>query len=354
MGSANGAKLSATMIGCTATIAMVVVQAQIPTSLASVAINQKVKEVVVRIDGVDNGSGVIINRQGDTYVVLTNWHVVRKSGEYTIQTSDGQSHSVDYRQVKRLLDVDLALIYFRSNKKYSIAQRGNSDKLQEGQTIYIGGYPGSQNVAKERGYRFYTENLIGFLPYSNITEGYELIYSGEAQPGMSGSPIIDENGNLIGIYGLVDINNIGSSTLFGIPINTAVKLLQREGIDLDSSVATSSKQPPVTETLNTISSSSQQLVGTWRAKVFENGQQLEVTAHLKPDGTHTLLLQSSFQRRQIQGYWRYSEGILYETDALGNSAKSSITWISDNEVILTIIDNGNPANTGVQRRYYRQ
>jgi hypothetical protein len=54
---------------------------------------------------------------------------------------------------------------------------------------------------------------------------------------MSGSPLLDEKGNLIGIYGRA-INNVntGYNSLLGIPINTANRLLTRNGIDLGESV----------------------------------------------------------------------------------------------------------------------
>ena len=55
-----------------------------------------------------------------------------------------------------------------------------------------------------------------------------------------------------------------------------------------------------------------------------------------------------------QGSWRYSNGILYQTDSLGLLSKGSIKWISDNEAIFTIIDNGNPIFTGEKVRYFRQ
>ena len=58
-------------------------------ALTSQQINARAKEFTVRIDGQSNGSGAIVARNGNTYTVLTNWHVVEESGQYTVQTSDG-------------------------------------------------------------------------------------------------------------------------------------------------------------------------------------------------------------------------------------------------------------------------
>ena len=96
-----------------AIIAMVIVAIvpQMGVCLSPVEVNRKAKEIAVRIEGSDRGSGAIISRQGNTYLVLTNWHVVEQPGNYTIQTFDGQSHSVIKKQ--QLIGADLAIVYFK-------------------------------------------------------------------------------------------------------------------------------------------------------------------------------------------------------------------------------------------------
>ncbi len=225
----------------TATIVMaiVVIVPQIAICLSPVEINKKAKEIAVRIEGKARGSGAIVARQNNNYMVLTNWHVVEQPGNYTIQTFDGQSYSVVKKQ--QLTGADLAIVYFRSSDRYTVAQIGNSQNLIEGQNVYFAGYPA---LVGSPTYRFYSGNLIGFLAPPN-QDGYELIYSGEAISGMSGSPVFDENGVLIGIYGQTELEpRTGSPSLYGIPINTAKKLSRRIGIDLLDSVAVTSPVTP--------------------------------------------------------------------------------------------------------------
>jgi Trypsin-like peptidase domain len=234
--------ISATILGIASTsIAMVGMNSQKAIALPAATVNQMVKNSTVRIDGAENGSGVIFAQDDYGYVVLTNQHVVKNAGEYMVITADGKSHPV--RDIQILEKTDLALVYFDSEDSYSVIPQGNSDTLIEGQVIHIAGYPGMQNIASNRTYRFMSESLIGFLAPSDIKDGYELIYSGEAVPGMSGSPIINEEAQLIGVYGLTDIDfTTGASYLYGIPINTALKTATRSGIELEFS-ETPANQP---------------------------------------------------------------------------------------------------------------
>ncbi|MCC0177971.1 trypsin-like peptidase domain-containing protein [Waterburya agarophytonicola K14] len=225
--------ISAAISGIAITIVgMVGINSQKAIALPAATVNQIVKKSTVRIDGAGNGSGVIIAEDDYGYVVLTNQHVVEVSGEYQVVTADGKSHPAT--DIQQLEGADLALVYFDTDRRYSIVAQGNSDTLIEGQKIHIAGYPGSQQIASNRTYRFMSESLIGFLAPSDVKDGYELIYSGEAVPGMSGSPILNEEAQLIGVYGLTDIDfTTGTSYLYGIPLNTALKIATRSGIELD-------------------------------------------------------------------------------------------------------------------------
>ena len=188
-------------------------------------LNRRVKQFTVRIDGAQNGSGVIIDESDNTYTVLTNWHVVQESGNYTIQTSDGRQHQVNHQQVKQLPGVDLALVKFTSEQNYQIAKFGDSDYLGEGQAVHLAGYPGVK-TNNDRLYRFYNLNIVGLLD-KPINQGYSVLYEGETISGMSGSPLLDGEGNLVGIHGIyrVDDPAIKKGSSYAIPINTYKKLV---------------------------------------------------------------------------------------------------------------------------------
>jgi S1-C subfamily serine protease len=204
--------------------------AQAPASTKSLTpqqISLRAKQITVRIDGQGTGSGVIINQSGQSYTVLTNWHVVESPGQYTVQTPDGRTYTANYNAVKRLPGVDLAIIQFNTDQNYQIAEIGNSDEASEGLSIYYAGYPGSLRDESDRFYRFFPVSIVAILP-TPTENGYSLVYNGEALTGMSGGPVLDQNGFLIGIHGQAFIDpRTGSPSVYAVPINTYKQLAQK-------------------------------------------------------------------------------------------------------------------------------
>ena len=84
------------------------------------------------------------------------------------------------------------------------------------------------------------------MPPKETEDGYELIFSGEPLSGMSGGPILDENAQVVGIYGRVELERRTTGlSLYGNPINTAKKMAVRAEIDLGS--VTISPSSPFTQ-----------------------------------------------------------------------------------------------------------
>jgi WD40 repeat protein len=185
-------------------------------------IQAQMARFVVRIDGAGkgNGSGFIINKNGNTYTVLTNEHVVRNSNQQSITTPDGKKYSITAANIKILSGVDLAEITFVSNETYDVAKLSTNPNIGLGNSVYVYGWNAvSKPIYLNRKPRF-APGIIGqTLPIEDSLNGYTLVFSGlPAVPGLSGSPVWDENGEVVGVYGLSDKDNT-SSTL-GISIAT--------------------------------------------------------------------------------------------------------------------------------------
>jgi hypothetical protein len=114
--------------------------------------------------------------------------------------------------------------------------------------------------------------------------------------------------------------------------------------------AWASPSPSVSPTPRT----SDSLVGSWRTNVTENGQATEITVIFLSEGdTHYRFKDAKGRTAYDTGTWQYSDGTLFERFSSGASGKSSLRWIDDDTVELTILDNGVPAYTGLKRIYRR-
>jgi S1-C subfamily serine protease len=183
------------------------------------------KTITVRIDGANTGSGVIVEHQGDRYVVLSNWHVVSAGDKplppksLTIRTVDGQKYPISAKKIVRVGKLDLAILEFQSKHRYPTASIGNSDRLSEGESLYVSGWADPSPQFSTRTYQLLIGNLSGRI--DRPQDGYALVYTVNALPGMSGGPVLDNRGNLVGINGraTVDLRTGTVNSVLGIDIN---------------------------------------------------------------------------------------------------------------------------------------
>ncbi len=159
------------------------------------------------------GSGVLVARKGSTYYVLTALHNIRTKGvTYGVRTPTDQNvHFFKYSNIiplgkelklgKSIQGFDLALVQFKSNKNYQLATLGNSEKLSLGHALYISGWPMPDDLSVRRE-RVLREGQLHKLVRQPIKDGgYSMLYSNITRRGMSGGPVFNTLGELVGIHG---------------------------------------------------------------------------------------------------------------------------------------------------------
>ena len=173
-------------------------QAQSAEAVAKVA-----EAITVRVEGATQGSGVLVKRDGNRYTVLTAWHVVsgqRSGEELDVFTPDGQRHKLEQGSIKRMGEVDMAMLSFTSLNTYEVAQIGDPTSVSMGSTVYVGGFPLPSSAVPSRLMRFLKGDVIANATVA-IPNGYQLLYSNPTLPGMSGGAVINAQGQLVGIHG---------------------------------------------------------------------------------------------------------------------------------------------------------
>jgi S1-C subfamily serine protease len=167
----------------------------------------------VRQRRVGHGSGLIINTRG---YILTNYHVVAGSQQLQVRLHDGRELSG--RLVGSNAKFDLALVQVQAGG-LTAATLGDSSRLRVGQwAIAIGSPFGLEQTM--------TVGIISATGRSGLgkgTYGDFIQTDASINPGNSGGPLVDINGNVIGINSMISAQGQGIG--FAIPINTAKKLI---------------------------------------------------------------------------------------------------------------------------------
>lgn len=223
---------------------MAIITPKIALGSTESKVNKIAGEITVRIDGQNRGgSGVIVEKQGDTYYVLTNWHVVNKVGDYQVRTPDGEMHPVYYTLIQQVPNLDLAIVPFSSSQNYPIAQTGDPTQLVAGKTVFVGGWPRSGSNLQQRIFLSTAGVVTG---RQQPVGGYSLLYDNLVRAGMSGGPVLDAEGRLVAINGIVKLEeNSDVIVSGGIEINTFWNWRQKV------SLPTVATQPETTQTTAT-------------------------------------------------------------------------------------------------------
>ncbi|WP_310833912.1 serine protease [Aetokthonos hydrillicola] len=143
------------------------------------------------------GSGVLISKQGQTYTILTNAHVISTKGTHRIQTPDGNIHRATViSRGNSLSGDDLAVLQFQSQENYQVVALATNSNLSENQEVFAAGFPDDSKDL------VITNGKISVLSPQPLIGGYQIGYTNEVRQGMSGGTLLNQEGKLIGINGL--------------------------------------------------------------------------------------------------------------------------------------------------------
>ncbi len=160
------------------------------------------------------GSGVIIDENG---LVLTNAHVVERVDNVSVTLADGTNCLGQVLGTDSI--TDLALVKIDENINTNSAPLGNSEDLEVGDWAIALGTPYGLEKTVTLGIVSSLHRDINSLGFSD--KRLDLIQTDAAiNPGNSGGPLINSNGQVIGINTLVR-SGPGAGLGFAIPINLA-------------------------------------------------------------------------------------------------------------------------------------
>ena len=180
------------------------------------------------------GSGFIWDKEH----IITNNHVIAGANQHAVTLLDIHGNRVQFKAtvVGTDPDKDIAVLKLENLKKQKIHQPlllGNSSNLQVGQTALAIGNPFGLDHTLTKG-------IISGLGRSILSAGtrrvaiYNMIQTDAAiNPGNSGGPLLDSNGNLIGMNtAIYSPSGAFSGIGFAIPVDTIkaiVRIILKSG-----------------------------------------------------------------------------------------------------------------------------
>jgi S1-C subfamily serine protease len=171
------------------------------------------------------GSGIILDKDGN---ILTNYHVVQNAKELVVTLGDESSASAQVVGTDPAGDLAVIKADFPSDITLSPATLGDSDQIRTGESVIAIGNPFGLDGTV-------TEGIVSGLDRTLAEQQgrplRELIQTDAAiNPGNSGGPLVDFNGEVIGINTAIE-NPSGANTFSGIgyaiPVNAAKQELSR-------------------------------------------------------------------------------------------------------------------------------
>jgi len=169
-----------------------------------------------RVNGM--GTGVVVDSRG---YVLTNYHVIEGVRRINVTTTDGKSYIA--RPIAHDPGTDLAIIKIPTRTPMKVVKVGSSRDILWGETVIaMGNAYGYENTV--------TTGIVSALHRNvqvNDTQSYRDLIQTDASinPGNSGGPLLNIDGDMIGINVAVRVGAQGIG--FAIPIDQGLQVAAR-------------------------------------------------------------------------------------------------------------------------------
>ena len=177
-----------------------------------------------------SASGIIYKKEAiedqNKYYVITNRHLVNEKALVTVYDQDEE---IEATVIACDSKVDVAVLTFISQKEYEVAKCGNSDNVKTGEFIIT--------IGNTYGLQGYHSASFGIVSYparylsddidGDGTSDWDALYiqhDASISDGTSGGPLVNLNGEIIGLT-TMKISDVSTDNMaFSIPINLVLEL----------------------------------------------------------------------------------------------------------------------------------
>lgn len=295
------------------------------SALSTPEIVSKAKAAVLKITADDAtgkplrfGTGFFISNDGE---LVTNRHVIEDANAVTAETASGASYICEGVLLKPK-DLDLVVLKFKARGVEKLVF-GDASRITEGQKVVVIGNP---------------EGLEGTISegiIAAIRDNPHLIQiTAPISPGSSGSPVLDETGQVIGIATLAFKE--GQNLNFAIPANEVTRAL--------ASITKDGQVTPLTESRGANSEGGEAIDDL--EKQHNESEALKSVAQFLKD--HPADAKAwSLKAKILAGLNLAAEAVEAQKMAIKFDTDSATAW-ADMTFYLSLLASGTPKPTGVE------
>ena len=183
----------------------------------TIQIYERISPCIVSIDaqlptGISSGTGCIISTNGG---ILTSSHVISNSNDIDVTLNSGKTYKA---KIVSKIDNDLALLKIVPQERLNTINLGNSTNVKVGQKVLAIGNPFGFSGTL-------TEGIVSRIDYTKN----KIQTDAAINPGNSGGPILNSNGEVIGISQSIynpDNNKSNVGIGFAVPIDSVKEFIK--------------------------------------------------------------------------------------------------------------------------------
>ncbi len=177
------------------------------------------------------GTGFVYKKENGKAYILTNNHVIDSGDAIFVEFTDG--HTVETKVEGKDVYSDTAVLSLEESSVLDVADMGSSENARVGDTVFTVGAPINSDTYSgtvTRGILSGKNRLVSVSTTSSRNDMMMSVLQTDAaiNSGNSGGPLVNANGEVIGITSLKLASTGVEGMGFAIPIETALKYAEKE------------------------------------------------------------------------------------------------------------------------------